>query len=76
MLGQAFADTGKLFEFFVVLGNVFDALVKAVKQLGSLFVAAVTADLRPVNFEKLRRLAQDFRYFLVFQVGLPGWCDE
>ena len=45
--------------FFVVLGDLFDALGHAEEQLRDFFVAAVAADDGAVDFKQLRRLAQD-----------------
>ena len=51
VLGHAVAHAGQLFQLLVVLGEIFDALVNAIEQLGDFFVAAVAPDHRAVNFE-------------------------
>ncbi len=70
VLGHAVADAGQLFEFLVVLGEIFDALVDAVQQLGHFLVAAIAADDGAVDFEQLRRLAQDSGDLAVFHVSV------
>ena len=69
VLGHAVADAGQFLELFRILGDIFDALVDAVEQLGDFFVAAVAADDRAVDFQQLRRLAQDSGDFPIFHDG-------
>src|SRR5713101_226307 len=65
VFGHAVADAGQFGELFGVLGELFDRLGEAGDQLGGALVAAVAANLRAVNFEKLRRLAEDAGDFAV-----------
>src|SRR5579863_9223108 len=66
MLGHVFTDAGQFAELLVVFGEIFNALVDVVEQFGGFFIAAITPDDRAVDFEQLRRFAQDFCYFSVF----------
>ena len=56
-------------EFAFVLGDLLDALVQAVEQLGDFFVAAIAADHGAVDFEQLRRFLENFGDFSVFHVA-------
>ena len=58
MRGHVVAYAGKFLQLGVVLGEVFDALVDAVEQLGHFLVAAVAADDRAIDLQQLRRLPQ------------------
>src|SRR5258708_29564477 len=65
MFHHAVANPGKLFQFFGLLGELFDGVRQSRNKFGCFLVAAVTADDGPVNFQQLRGLAQDASYLLV-----------
>ena len=69
MLGHVLADAGKLAEFLDVLGDVFDALVEAEKQVRNFFIAAVAPDDGAIDLEQLSRFAEDECYFAVLHVA-------
>ena len=68
--GHVFADAGEFGELGFVLGELFDAFVKAADQLGGLFVGAIAADDGAVNFEKLGCFPEDSGDFVVLHAGI------
>ncbi len=63
---------GNSFSFFRIFGEVLDALGNVIEQLGYFFVAAIAADDRAIDFEQLRRLAQNLRDVFIFHVSFLG----
>ena len=77
VIGHAFADAGQFHQLFAVGGKFFDGFGQAVEQLRGALVAAETADHRAVDFEQLRRFAQDASDFAIFHTcALAVYCPR
>ena len=70
VFGHALADAGEIGELGFVLGEFLDAIRQAANQFGGFFVAAIAADDRAVDFEKLGGFAEDSGDFAFSMPGL------
>jgi hypothetical protein len=64
------ADPRELFQFLWILNKLLDGLRKPIDKLRGLLIAAVAPDDGAINFQELRRLAQDAGNLFVVQGGL------
>ncbi len=75
MFDHAVADSRQLFQLLRLLHHLLDRLGQGIDQFRGFFVAAVTPDDRPVNFQELRRLPQDScNLFVVHAPIIRGNC--
>ena len=69
MLDHPLADSRQLFKLLWLFDKLLDRFGQAVNQLRRLLVAPVAPNDRAVNFQKLRRIAENPRNLLIVHSG-------